>query len=200
MAWSLRGKNTETCPIKTWEPHGFCLESLEASCWSLCNSGERRLNHNRLSFTPPPPHHPVITVAQTMWKSWFVLLWKGALFVSTACHRSLPSAVLGSGLTGKRGYIQSIIVSPSGGVFLLFLLHNSGVRQRRRTCRQEEHLTVRLSNSSAGLFMKGLPKWPSVMCWSVNLPVEMFSLPRSLWDVLRTTRHKIPVLETEGFA
>lgn len=32
MDWSLKGKNTETGPIKTCEPHGFCLESQEASC------------------------------------------------------------------------------------------------------------------------------------------------------------------------
>lgn len=87
---------------------------------------------------------------------------KGPCLCRLFCLRSLPSAVLGSGLTGKWGYIQSIIVSSSGGLFLLLQLHNSGARQRKRIYRQEERLTVRLGNSSAGLFTKCLPKWPSV--------------------------------------
>lgn len=107
---------------------------------------------------------------------------KGPCLCQLLCRWSLPSAA-GKWADRKEGYVQSIIVSSSGGLFWVLLLHNSVVRQRKRTYRQEECLIVRLSNSSAGVFMKCLPKWPSVPCRSVNLPVEMFSLPRSLWDV-----------------
>lgn len=104
-----------------------------------------------LLLSPLLAHHSGTENVKVM----ICLALKGGLVcVEFLCLMSLPSAVLGSGLTGKRGYIQSIIVSSSGGLFLLLLLHNSGVRQRKRTYRQEECLTVRLSNSSAGLFMK----------------------------------------------